>query len=174
MFQSLKDAAGNEELVGLIQAMVLIVITLGTLVYTIYKEKISTRTCNQIWGCIMIGLLLGVMSSFLGIGGGPINLVVLGYFFSMTTKEAALSSLYIIMFSQITSLVQTLATGNIPDMQISYLIFMIIGGVLGGTVGSRINKKISDSGVDRLFVFLMAIIVLINIYNAAKFSGLIG
>ncbi|MEI3183290.1 MAG: sulfite exporter TauE/SafE family protein [Lachnospiraceae bacterium] len=39
------------------------------------------------------------MSSFLGIGGGPINLVVLLYFFSMDTKAAAQNSLYIILFS---------------------------------------------------------------------------
>ena len=172
MFQSLKQAAGNEELVGLVQALVLIVITLGTLVYALYKKSIHTRTCGQIWVCLVIGLLLGIMSSFLGIGGGPINLVVLGYFFSMTTKEAALSSLYIIMFSQITSLVQTCVTGTIPEMEISYLVCMIAGGILGGTIGSKVNKKISDAGVDKLFIFLMAVIVLINIYNALKFSGL--
>ena len=98
--------------------------------------------------------------------------MVLGYFFSMTTKEAALSSLYIIMFSQITSLVQTCVTGTIPEMEISYLVCMIAGGILGGTIGSKVNKKISDAGVDKLFIFLMAVIVLINIYNALKFSGL--
>ena len=164
--------AGNEELLVMLQALVLIVISLGTLVYSLYKKSIHTRTCGQIWVCLVIGLLLGIMSSFLGIGGGPINLVVLGYFFSMTTKEAALSSLYIIMFSQITSLVQTCVTGTIPEMEISYLVCMIAGGILGGTIGSKVNKKISDAGVDKLFIFLIAVIVLINIYNALKFSGL--
>lgn len=173
MFQSLKEAVGDENLVGMTQALVLIAITLATLLYTIYKEKIHTRKCDQIWLCVLIGLLLGIMSSFLGIGGGPINLMVLGYFFSMSTKEAALSSLYIILFSQITSLVQTCATGNIPHMKLSYLAVMIVGGILGGTIGSRINKKISEKGVDKLFIFLMAVIVLINIYNAVKFSGIL-
>lgn len=170
MFQGLKNAVGDEDLVGMTQAIVLIVITLGTLVYTIYKQKIHTKNCTQLWLCAVIGLILGIMSSFLGIGGGPINLVVLGYFFSMSTKEAALSSLYIIMFSQITSFVQTCVTGIIPDIQIAYLVFMIVGGVLGGAIGSRINKKISEEGVNRLFIFLMAVIVLINIYNAVKFA----
>ena len=76
---------------GMTQAVVLIAITLGTLVYTLCKEKIRTKHCRQIWLCVLIGLVLGIMSSFLGIGGGPINLVVLAYFFSMSTKEAALS-----------------------------------------------------------------------------------
>lgn len=170
MFQSLKAAVGNENLVGMTQAIVLIIITLGTLIYTIYKKRIKTKEYTQIWLCLLIGILLGIMSSFLGIGGGPINLVVLAYFFSMSTKEAALSSLYIIMFSQITSLFQTIATGNIPDVKISYLIAMVIGGILGGTLGSKVNKKIDEDGVNKLFIFLMIVIVGINIYNAVKFG----
>ena len=109
----------------------------------------------------MIGIILGIMSSFLGIGGGPINLVVLAYFFSMSTKEAALSSLYIIMFSQ---------TGTVPDVKAVYFIVMVAGGILGGTIGSRINKKISEENVNKLFIFLMAVIICINIYNAVKFG----
>lgn len=172
MFQSLKEAVGNENLVGMTQAIVLIIITLATLLYTIFKKRIRMLNCRQIWFCIMIGLFLGVMSSFLGIGGGPINLMVLGYFFSMSTKEAALSSLYIIMFSQITSIVQTCVTGTVPDVSISYLLVMAVGGIAGAAIGSRINKKISEEGVDKLFIFLMAVIVLINIYNAVKFAVL--
>ena len=58
MFQSLKEAVGDENLVGMTQALVLIAITLATLFYTIYKEKIHTRKCDQIWLCVLIGLLL--------------------------------------------------------------------------------------------------------------------
>lgn len=170
MFQMLKSAVGDENLVGMTQAIVLIIITLGTLIYTIYKKRIRTKNYSQIWLCVVIGVILGVMSSFLGIGGGPINLVVLAYFFSMGTKEAALSSLYIIMFSQITSLVQTIATGTIPDVEITYFLGMVIGGILGGTLGSKVNKKIDEEGVNKLFIILMIVIVGINIYNAFKFA----
>ena len=170
MFQALKSAVGNENLVGMTQAIVLIAITLGTLIYTVCKNRIRTKEYTRIWLCIVIGILLGIMSSFLGIGGGPINLVVLAYFFSMSTKEAALSSLYIIMFSQIASLLQTFATGTVPEISISYLIAMVAGGILGGTLGSKINKKIDEEGVNRLFTALMIVIIGINIYNAVKFG----
>lgn len=170
MFHFLKQSVGNENLVGLVQAIVLLIITLGTLVYTIYMQKIKTKQYDQIGFCIVIGLLLGILSSFLGIGGGPVNLVVLGYFFSMTTKEAALSSLYIIMFSQITSLVETLITGTIPPISLMYLVMMVAGGIVGGMIGSKINRKISETHVNRLFIFLMVVIICINIYNAFKFG----
>src|SRR5699024_9324373 len=67
MFQSLKEAVGDENLVGLVQAAVLIVITLGTLIYTVYKARIQTKEYRQVWLCVVIGIILGVMSSFLGI-----------------------------------------------------------------------------------------------------------
>lgn len=84
----------------------MLIITLGTLIYTINKEKIKTYKVKNIFACIIIGLFLGCMSSFLGIDGGPINLVV--FFFTMSTKEAAQNSLYIILFSQDISTVKTL------------------------------------------------------------------
>ena len=170
MFQMLKSAVGNENAVGMTQAIVLIIITLGTLIYTIYKNKIQTKEYTQLWLCFIIGVLLGVMSSFLGIGGGPINLVVLAYFFSMSTKEAALSSLYIIMFSQITSLIQTCVTGTVPEVEASYRSAMVLDGIQGGTLGSRLYKKIDESGGNKLFIALMVVIVGINVYNAVKFG----
>ena len=165
MFEAVKASVGNENFVGMVQAIVLIGVTGITFVYTIFKKKIHTLTLNNAVVCVIVGLVLGIMSSFLGIGGGPINLMVLGFLFSMSTKESALASLYIIVFSQVTSLVQTVVTGTIPPVQLSYL-----GGLLGGTIGSRINKKIEDEKVDKLFMALMFIIICINIYNTYKFA----
>ena len=80
--------------VGAVQSICLMLITIGTLVYTIYKAKIKTyHVTSPVFSCI-IGVVLGLLSSFLGIGGGPINLVILFFFFSMSTKEAAENSLY--------------------------------------------------------------------------------
>ena len=167
MFQTVKASVGNENFVGMVQAIVLIGVTGITFVYTIFKKKIHTLTLSNAAVCVIVGLVLGIMSSFLGIGGGPINLMVLGFLFSMSTKESALASLYI---SQVTSLVQTVVTGTIPPVQLSYLVVMVIGGLLGGTIGSRINKKIEDEKVDKLFMTLMFIIICINIYNTYKFA----
>ena len=47
---------------------------------------------------------------------------------------------------------------------------MVVGGILGGTLGSKVNKKISEEGVNKLFIALMAVIIGINIYNAVKFG----
>lgn len=170
LFQGLKEAVGNEQLVGMIQAIMLIVITGATLIYTIWRQKIQTKNCANPVVCLIIGITLGIMSSFLGIGGGPVNLVMLSYFFSMTTKEGAISSLYIIMFSQAASLGQTFITHSMPEVKFTYFAVMLAGGILGGNAGSMVNKRIKEDRVNQLFIFLMAVIILINVYNAVKFG----
>lgn len=155
---------------GAVQAALLLAITLGTLVYTLNKDRVPTLQVTSVVACLAIGLVLGMCSSFLGIGGGPINLVVLFYFFTMTTKRAAASSLYIILFSQVTSTASTLLTTGAPAVSPWLLGSMIVCGILGGVVGRKVNAKIDDATVDKLFIALMVVIILINAFNIYKFA----
>ena len=167
MFSAVKAFFGGSPMVGGVQAVSLGIITLGTLLYTVNKSRIKTHSMTNKLVCVIIGLLLGVMSSFLGIGGGPINLVVLGYFFGMDTKTAAANSIYIILFSQAASFISTLITG-LPEFRILALILMVAGGIGGGIVGRKLNKKMDNKAVDKLFIGLMVLIVCICIYNATR------
>ena len=155
--------------VGAIQATCLLVVTLGTLIYTLKKQSIKTKVIKNAVACVVIGLGLGMMSAFLGIGGGPINLVVLFYFFSMDTKTAAENSLYIILFSQIASLLASIYTRTVPEFSVITLVLMVCGGILGGMAGRKVNKKLDERAVDKLFIGLMVLMILINIYNIYKF-----
>ncbi len=169
LFSYVKSLSSDANKVGAVQALCLLVVTLGTLIYTIYKDKIKTYQVNNAIVCILIGVVLGIMSSFLGIGGGPINLVVLFFFFSMSTKTAAENSLYIIFFSQTASLISSIVTGSVPGFQIGVLVLMVTGGIAGGICGRAINKKIDEKAVDKLFIALMVLMIVINIYNIYKF-----
>lgn len=171
LFQMIWDQALNKNTVGLIQAVCLIVITLATLIYTLCMNKIKTRKNNNLYVTAMIGMFLGIMSSFLGIGGGPINLIVLFYFFSMEIKEAAENSLYIILFSQMASLVSSIVTQTIPSVDLILFVLMVIGGILGGIIGRGFNKKIQSKTVRKLFISLMAVVIVINTYNVFYFSS---
>ncbi len=169
MFQAVSSLFADKNMVGAVQAACLLIITLGTLIYTIKKDKINTHHVANPVICVLIGLVLGILSSFLGIGGGPINLVVLFFFFSMDTKAAAQNSLYIILFSQITGTLNSLVTGTVPEFSIWLLVLMVIGGILGGMSGRVINKRIDVKVVDKLFLFLMVAIIGINVYNIYQF-----
>ncbi len=165
LFSLVSKLSPDPDLVGAIQAACLLGVTFATLIYVLNKSKITTRKVRGLAACIFIGICLGVMSSFLGIGGGPINLVVFYFFFSMSTKTAAQNSLYVIFFSQAASLIASICTGKVPEFPAVLLALMVAGGIFGGIAGRAVNKKIAESTVDRLFIGIMVLIMLICVYN---------
>ena len=169
LFDSVKALFENADTVGAVQAAALFCVTLGTMLYTINKSRIRTISVKNPVACVVIGLSLGVMSSFLGIGGGPINLVVLYFFFSMETKTAAQNSLYIILFSQLASFLFTVIGGKVPEFPVLLFAAMVCCGILGGVVGRKINKKIDSATVNKLFIGLMAVIMAICCYNFIRY-----
>ncbi|MGI6030818.1 MAG: sulfite exporter TauE/SafE family protein [Eubacteriales bacterium] len=170
LFQIVKESIPQESLVSTIQSVCLMLITLATLLYMINKNKIHTRQVRGALAGGVIGFSLGIISAFLGIGGGPINLMILFYFFSMDTKTAAQNSLYIILFSQLTSFLTTVLTGTVPEFAPLALGLMVLGGIGGGFLGRKINRRISGEQTDKLFSALMLVIIFINIYNIYCFQ----
>lgn len=169
IFEQAKSYLGQDRLVGAIQAFILIVMTVLVFIYVIKKDRIKSYNIKNPILCIIIGLVLGLLSSFLGIGGGPINLAILYLLFSMDEKTAAKNSLYVIFFSQITSLISSFITNSVPSFSVLTLILMCIGGVSGALIGSYITSKLNSKGVQKAFLVLMAIIIIVNIYNLIKF-----
>jgi len=172
LFQALKAATGQDALVGMVQAIVLALVTLATLVYSAYlRSRVPSYQVQNPAAIVVIGLVMGVLSAFLGIGGGPINLAILYFAFSMPTKKAAANSLYIIFFSQLSSFITTCIKGKVPDVELVYLVLMVSSGIIGGLIGSKINKKISAATTDKLFSGLMVLIIFICCYNAWRFAA---
>ncbi|MBQ6899899.1 MAG: sulfite exporter TauE/SafE family protein [Firmicutes bacterium] len=165
IFERIKLKLPFLDMVGAYQAILLGTIAVGILVYTIKKNVIQTKQISSKTICALFGLALGTMSGFLGIGGGPINLVVLMYFFSMDTKTAAQNSLFIIFISQLFSLAYTICSGNIPEVMMIDVIVMVIGGYIGGTVGRKIGSKIDNNMLEKLFIMLLCTIALLSVYN---------
>jgi len=168
VFDIIKGSFENEMVLGVTQSGILFLLTVMVLFYTLYKEKITPRHKDNILFIVFIGFLLGGLASFLGIGGGPINLAVLGFFFSMDSKTAALNSIFVIFFSQITSLLFTAISGNIPPFEPIILTLMILGGIIGGLAGSKLSLKMTHRAVDKLFMGVMIVIIGICIYNIVK------
>lgn len=168
-FDYIKALAGDDSLVGIVQNTVLALLTLAVCFYMLNKNVIQTKNIRNPAACVLIGMILGVAGAFLGIGGGPINLIVLYYFFSMKTKAAALTSLYIILFSQTTALVSTVCSGKLPEIQLPVLIMMALGGVLGGFLGRGISRKLSPKATDTLFTWVLVLITAISVLNVFRF-----
>lgn len=170
LFSAIARRFANPDRVGAVQAICLFAVTAVVLVYTCNKHRVRTRHTSGVLRGMLVGAGLGLCSSFLGIGGGPINLMVLGYFYSMDTKTAASNSLYVILFSQAASIVTTLVTNTVPSFSWVVWVLMVAGGISGGVIGRRLSRRLENAQVDRLFTGMMILIMLICVYNAWRFT----
>lgn len=154
---------------GGVQAGLLLLATFATLLYTINRNRLHMLQVHSKLACILIGLGLGMLGTFLGIGGGPFNMAVLYFFFSMTTKVAAQNSLYVILISQSVGIVATAFGDGIPAISVWLLAGMVLCGVVGGEVGGRINKRLTEQRATRLFEVAMILVMAISCYNIHAF-----
>ncbi|MHB1484748.1 MAG: sulfite exporter TauE/SafE family protein [Saccharofermentanales bacterium] len=173
IFDLIKDALGKDAILGIIQSGILLSMTAGVLIYILNKDKLKTKYMHGLTARLVIGISLGAVSAFLGIGGGPMNIAILYYFFSMDAKTSALNSLFIIFFSQLASLATVLVQQKVPQVDPIILLLMIVGGISGALLGSKISHHISVRNVEKFFCALMVVVMLINIYNIVKFALLI-
>lgn len=80
-----------DSVVKAIQNGVLLILVAFVIIYMNGKRK-SVNIKNQLVG-IPVGIILGIISAFLGIGGGPINVAVLIFVFGFEIKTAVICSL---------------------------------------------------------------------------------
>ncbi|MGL5417779.1 MAG: TSUP family transporter [Clostridium sp.] len=162
----------EENKIILLQNLILLILMVGTFYYMNNKNRFKSYKVKNIIGFLIVGILLGSISSMLSIGGGPINVCILAIMFSMGTKEAAINSIIIILFSQTAKLLTILIEGKVPEVNYNILFLMVLGGILGGIFGSTLNKNLKENKVLLVFngtlIFLICI-NLLNVYNSMPF-----
>lgn len=111
-------------------------------------------TTQTIFILITIGLLAGVLSGFVGVGGGIVIVPSLVYMLGFTQHQAQGTSLFILsMPVVILATMNYWKTGNV-----NWKFGLIIAAtfVIGGYIGSKLALKISPGLVKFLFGILMA------------------
>lgn len=159
------STVADQGIVRCIQAFALAILLTAVSIY-VAKDRKSFHIKNNL-AILLVGLSLGFIASFLGIGGGPINVAVLTLFFSMNVKESAVYSVAIIFFSQLSKLITIFASSGIQPYahQWKTLIFILPMAVLGGFIGSKFNRKFDDKLIRKIFVAVMILLIILNIYN---------
>lgn len=168
IFEIFKLYFANEAKIGFIQSILLFAINLFIYIYIKKQSKMKSFNLKNKFICIILGIFLGIVSSFLGIGGGPLNIALMYLLFSMEPKQTTVCSLVIVFFSQISAFITTLVNG-VPDFSYKSLILMCLGGVFGAYVGGNISKKMDNEKVRRFFIKVLSVLFVINIWNITKF-----
>lgn len=155
----------NNSILKSMQGIILCVLLLISVIYINTKNKKSFHVKNKL-SIILIGFALGCTASFLGVGGGPINVAFLVFFFSMTMKEAAVYSVGTIFFSQLSKLISTGINHTVPHIEPITIVIAVICAVLGGILGAEINKRANEKAVKTVFTVIVAGIAIVNLCNA--------
>lgn len=151
----------NEDFATAIQGFILAFL----LILVLFKENFPKYHLKNYPGLFLVGMVLGTIASFLGIGGGPINVMVLVLLMNMDIKKGAITSILIILLSQFTKLLLIFIGTGFGGHDLSMLYVMIPGGVLGGFIGAHFNHKLTNETIYRIFNIAIIILVILNIYN---------
>lgn len=162
------DALNVNSVATIVQNVVLAVLILCVIFYMKNKNRIQGKNLDGTVASLSVGVFLGFCSSFLGIGGGPINVALIVYLFSYTTKTATVCSLVTILFAQISKLCTTAFTTGFAVFDLSVVPLMAVGAVLGGFIGAGLNKKLDEKNVEKAFNAVQILVLAITVFNIIK------
>ncbi|MEI3608523.1 sulfite exporter TauE/SafE family protein [Pseudogracilibacillus sp. SO10305] len=168
MFNRLLESFAQPDMLAMMQSIILAFLMILIYIYQKKKYVWRTFTLEKAPFILMIGFTLGLIAAFLGIGGGPFNVAILSLCFSMTAKESSINSLFIIFFSQLSSIITTSVTTGFTELDLTMLPYIVIGGVVGGLTGSALLSRVTNTMIDRVFTTVIFIIICINLFNAIK------
>ena len=111
------------------------------------------------------GIVLGAISSFLGIGGGPLNIPAISMLMGVDSKRAAVYSIFVILCSQAASLGVSLASNGYAGLNMTPLFAMIPASIAGGFIGPFIHRKMRAESFEKYFNLLLWLLIALNVYN---------
>ena len=159
VFSALTGSFDNH-LVKAVQGGILAVVLGLIFVYTLKQDKVPSWKLTNPAAIFIAGFVLGAVAVFLGIGGGPLNVAALSLLFSLGAKEGAVYSLAII-----SKLVLSATSGALWAVDLTFVPFVVIPAIAGGFIGTYFNRNLSEEGVRRIYIFVMALLPLISLYN---------
>ena len=153
----------GEKATKLIQIFLMIFMLLFAIIST--KGWIRKYQNLSISKFILCGLILGVLSSFLGIGGGPINVSLLIMLFSFPIRKATVYSITTIFFSQLSKIISLIFISQFNQFDAITVIYIIIAAICGGMLGAKLSQLMSNRYITILFQIIVICVLLLNIYN---------
>ena len=103
---------------------------------------------------ILLGLIAGIFSGFLGIGGGTILIPVMVYMFGLTQHQAQGTTLAL-MVPPI-GLLAAMRYYHSGNVKINMAVFICLGFFVGGLLGAHFVQNVPDIALRRTFgIFLL-------------------
>lgn len=107
---------------------------------------------------VAVGLVGGVLSAIMGVGGGFLMVPLMIYLIGMRTAVVVGTSLFMIIF--VTANVTFLQARNYQTVDIVLTLLLLVGGVVGAQFGARMAPRIS---ADRLRIMLALMVLAVGV-----------
>jgi len=108
----------------------------------------------------VIGALVGLLTAFLGVGGGFVMVPAMIYLFRMPTNVVIGTSIFQIIF--VTAMVSVLHAGLSQSLDVVLGLILAAGGVIGGQFGARAGQRLRGEQL-RALLALMVLAVAIRL-----------
>jgi len=131
----------------------------------LFKKKLKSLDIQHAAALVLAGLFMGTLSAFLGIGGGPINLLVIYVVLGLDAKQAAVYSVFVILCSQLSMAGTSIASGAYAGLDLRPLMVMLPAAVAGGLIGPVFHKKWEIARFERYYNWLLWALIALNAYN---------
>ncbi|CAM3247724.1 putative membrane transporter protein [Streptobacillus ratti] len=166
VFKNSLSYFSSDDIVKLIQITVTVMVLSLSVYYTTYCK--FTFKCKNHIMYFFVSMCLGIVSTFLGIGGGPINVSLFILIFGISMKSATLYSISTIFFSQLSkNFIDFFITG-ISGYDLYPLLVIIPSAILGGNLGTKINMKSSDKFIKKAYNAITLFVICLNIFNGVR------
>ena len=109
---------------------------------------------------ILVGLVVGILSAIMGVGGGFIMVPAMIYILGMPTKVVVGTSLFQIIF--VTGFTTLLHATTNYTVDIALAVLLLLGGVIGAQLGSQFGTHLRAEQL-RILLAVMVIAVCIKI-----------
>ena len=105
---------------------------------------------------LVVGLVVGILSAIMGVGGGFIMVPAMIYLLHMPTKVVIGTSLFQIIF--VTGYTTLLHAVTNKSVDVLLAMILLIGGVIGAQVGTRLGSRLK---AEQLRILLALLVLLV-------------
>lgn len=113
-------------------------------------------TTQTIFILVLIGVLAGILSGFVGVGGGIIIVPALVYALGMSQYEAQGTSLFVLLLP--VGILAVMNYSKSGEINWKFGLIIALTFVVGGFIGSKLALKLSPGLVKFIFGIIMAVV----------------
>lgn len=112
---------------------------------------------SSVLALLVLGLLIGILSALMGVGGGFIMLPIMIYLIGIPTHNAVGTSIFVVIFTAINVTLAQSTLNHTVDLMLA--IFLLIGSSIGAQFGAMLGKKLQGEQLRVVFSLIVLLVM---------------